>query len=197
MGALSGRFVLRVPSELHGRLREDARREGVSLNTFCVRLLEAGRGEGPGVAGRTVAGLDTGLLEAVAAEWGEKLVGVALFGSAARGNATASSDIDLLVVLDPSVTIERSLYERWDSVLRLRAKPSDERVSPQFVALPPSPGDAGGVWLEVAREGIVLRDRDGRLARFLIALRDLIAEGAVTRRKVHGHPYWVRERKRR
>jgi hypothetical protein len=70
-------------------------------------------------------------------------------------------------------------------------------VSPQFVALPPTPKDAGGIWLEVAREGIVLCDRDARLARFLIALRDLVAEGGVTRRKVHGHPYWVREGRRR
>jgi len=35
----SGRFLLRVPKSLHGRLAEDAKRDGVSLNQFVVQLL--------------------------------------------------------------------------------------------------------------------------------------------------------------
>lgn len=197
MSDLSGRFVLRVPPELHRRLRDRARSEGKSLNALCVRVLEAGLSDDSATANRTVPGLDPGLLETVAKEWAGDLVGVALFGSAARGDATEASDVDLLVVLDTTVRIERSLYDRWDRVVRLRERPTDDRVSPQFVALPLSQEDAGGIWLEVAREGIVLLDRDGRLARFLIALRDFIATGSVSRKTVHGHPYWVREGMRR
>jgi hypothetical protein len=193
----SGRFVLRVSPALHRRLRDCARGDGVSLNALCVRLLDAGLSLGSGGSARAAAGLDPGLLDAVAREWAGELVGVAFFGSAARGEATETSDIDLLVVLEPGTRIERSLYDRWDGILRSRGRPADDRVSPQFVALPPSPEDAGGIWLEVAREGIVLFDREAGLARFLIALRDLVAEGGVTRRKVHGHPYWVREGRRR
>ena len=37
---------------------------------------------------------------ALAQELGERLWGVVLFGSAARGEATANSDLDLLMVAD-------------------------------------------------------------------------------------------------
>lgn len=196
MSEHSGRFVLRVPPELHRRLRDRAMGEGFSLNALCVRLLEAGLSGRQGGSTRAAPGLDPGLLEAVAREWSGELVGIALFGSAARGDATERSDVDLLVVLERGTRIERSLYDRWDRVLRSRGSRADERVSPQFVALPASPEAAGGVWLETAREGIVLDDRDGRLARSLIALRNLVATGAVTRKKAHGHPYWVWEGRR-
>ena len=112
--------------------------------------------------------------------------------AAARGDATETSDVDLLIVLESAARIERPLYDQWDRVLRSRGRRSDDQVSPQFAALPPSPEAAGGLWLEVAREGIVLHDRDGRLAKFLISLRDFVASGAATRKTVHGHPYWVR-----
>lgn len=197
MREASGRFVLRVPPELHRRLRDRALGEKLSLNSLCVRFLEASLQGEPVASARATPGLDLGLLEAVAREWSADRVGVALFGSAARGDATAASDIDLLVVLEPDARIERSLYDRWDRIVRSRGRRADDRVSPQFVALPDSPDEAGGVWLEVAREGIVLDDAGGRLARFLIALRDHIAAGAVTRKKAHGHPYWVREGRRR
>lgn len=35
----SGRFVLRVPRGLHGRLVRTAEREGVSLNAYCTTVL--------------------------------------------------------------------------------------------------------------------------------------------------------------
>lgn len=186
--------MLRVSPELHRRLRERARADGISLNSLCARLLDTGTSGESGRSARVILGLPHTLVEQIGREWSGKLVGVALFGSAARGNATSASDIDLLVVLEPGTRIERSLYDRWEVVMRAGGVLS-RRVSPQFVALPATPSEAGGIWLEVAREGIVLDDRESRLARFLISLRDLIASGAVTRKTVHGHPYWVREGK--
>ena len=132
-------------------------------------------------------GFPPALLEKVGRKWAGELVGIALFGSTARGNDTQASDIDLLIALESGIRIERSLYDRWDRVVRLSALPA-ERVVPQFVALPIPPAEAGGIWLEVARGGIVFYDREGRLARFLISLRDLSADGNVTRKTVHGHP---------
>jgi hypothetical protein len=197
VASFSGRFVLRVSQDLHQRLHDRARSEGVSLNTLCVRLLDAGLSVDDRRTAKAFADLDPGLLGAIEREWSADLVGIALFGSAARGNATSMSDVDLLIVLESAVPIERSLYDRWDRVLRSRGRRSDDRLAPQFVALPRSPDDAGGIWLEVAREGIVLVDSDGRLARFLIDLRDFVAGGTVVRRAVHGHPYWVREPRRK
>lgn len=40
----SGRFVLRMPRSLHRRLAEAARRDGVSLNTYTVSLIERALG---------------------------------------------------------------------------------------------------------------------------------------------------------
>lgn len=41
----SGKWQLRAPKSLHRRLAEQARREGVSLNTLAVTLLAEGLGE--------------------------------------------------------------------------------------------------------------------------------------------------------
>lgn len=41
----SGRWVLRTPKSLHRRLAEQAKRDGVSLNTLAVTLLAQGIGE--------------------------------------------------------------------------------------------------------------------------------------------------------
>ncbi len=185
--------MVRLPPALHRRLRDRARGSGLSLNSLCVHLLEQGVATRSGGSPRGATAVHPEVLDAVERAWRGALVGVALFGSAARGDATEASDVDLLLVLEPGVPIERSLYDRWDEIVASERRPEFRRVSPQFVALPRSARDAGGIWLEVAREGIVLSDRDGRLARLLISLRDLAAEGAVLRRTVHGHPYWVRE----
>ncbi len=193
MDALSGRFVLRLDPRLHGRLKARAEFEGISLNALCARLLSEGLEDASRSRGPEVPGLDPGLLDGVQREWRRDLVGIVLFGSAARGEAGEGSDLDLLLVLAAGVPIERALYDRWDRLIRARKRSEDGRVSPHFVSLDTSPEEAGGLWLEVAREGIVLRDREGRVARFLTALRDHIGTGAVVRKTVHGHPYWVRE----
>ena len=39
----SGQFKLRVPKTLHRTLAEQARREGISMNRYCVYLLSKGR----------------------------------------------------------------------------------------------------------------------------------------------------------
>ena len=40
----SGRFVQRVPKSLHARLARQAKKEGVSLNTFILSLISEGLG---------------------------------------------------------------------------------------------------------------------------------------------------------
>jgi hypothetical protein len=148
-------------------------------------------------AGSPPPGFAQELANALTREWGKDLIGIILFGSVARGEATAGSDIDILIVLEAGCGITRALYDRWDGMLRSRGNRSDERVSPQFVVLPSDPSQVGSLWLEVAREGIIVSDPSGRVARFLVALRDYILSGAVTRRVAHGHPYWVRVGDRR
>ena len=42
----SGQMPLRIPRSLHRRLKEQAQREGVSLNQYCLFLLALHAGEG-------------------------------------------------------------------------------------------------------------------------------------------------------
>lgn len=177
----SGRFVLRVPPELHAALRGAAGREGLSLNEYCVRQLTLAVAPG---AHRWRAG--PGVEHAVEA-FGDALVGCVAFGSWARGDAAESSDIDLLVVVSREVAIDRALYRRWDA---LRVVASDREVEAHFVHLPSSVERMTGLWAEVARDGIVLWERDYAVSRHLARVRARLLQGRFVRRTVHGQPYW-------
>jgi len=176
----SGRFLLRLPPALHASLRDAARDAGLSLNEYCVRALAAAPGAsvGPGAAVATRA----------TAAFGAEFVGAVVHGSWARGEASASSDVDVLVVLASANRVTRSTYEAWD------VEPithDDREVDVHFAALPVGDVDPGPMWLEVAIDGIVAVDRDHQVARYLGEVRRRIAGGAWTRRTAHGHPYWA------
>src|SRR5262245_25913008 len=100
----SGKFLLRTDPSLHRVLKKAAEARGLSLNEYCARVLQAGQQRNDGFEGP--------LLSALENEFETSLVGVVLFGSAARGELTTSSDIDLLIVVDGEIS--RSLYRRWD-----------------------------------------------------------------------------------
>ena len=180
MKAASGKFLLRLPSQLHERVRDAASARGRSLNEYCLAVLEAAVSRAPENT--------PDWLEPLHSELGRDLVGVVLFGSTARGTQRAGSDVDLLIVLEPGVPITRELYRRWDSVVGL----SSRAETPHFVSLPATVDQAGGLWYEVAMDGIVLRDGGQRIARFLSEIRKAAAAGIIRREVAHGHPYWVR-----
>lgn len=177
---VSGRFVLRLPPPLHASLRDAARQAGLSLNAYCVRVLASAPGAavGPGadVAARA------------ASVFGDDLIGVVVHGSWARGEATASSDVDVLVVLEPTSRVTRATYAAWDLAPMAF---EDRDLDVHFATLPAGEADPGPMWLEVATDGIVIHDRDHRIARFLGAVRRRIAAGVWTRHLAHGHPYWA------
>lgn len=157
----------------------------MSLNDLCRTALESCVAEEvpryhPEGAGRST------LVETASAIVGDELLGVVLFGSAARGEALDSSDTDILIVATPAVAVTRDLYRRWDELC------ADRTVSPHFVHLPDGAESAGSIWYEVALDGIVLHETDRVLTRALQGLRRAIADGSVERRYSHGHPYWVR-----
>jgi len=176
-----------------------AYRRGTSLNRLCSSLLQLGlsRAGAPAEAERVPGGPDNAWLpdEALAkikATWGRQLFGVLVFGSAARGEAGPSSDLDALLVLSPTASINRSLYDTWAQSVE-DVEMERRRVSPHFVALPPDPFEAGGLWYEVAIDGIVVWEREGRpVSAFLRAVRETIAAGLVVRETLDGHPYWVK-----
>ncbi|MBY0384858.1 toxin-antitoxin system HicB family antitoxin [bacterium] len=183
MSVFSGKFVLRIPAHLHKELKVNAEQHGVSLNTWILNQLE-----------RPITSSDTfflNLLPALNENFAHDLMGVVLFGSVVRGDHHASSDVDILIVLKPSKSIDRHLYRLWDEKI---ANSVPQKLEPQFVNLPPSAAIASSLWLEVAMEGKILYDKDGSVAKHLSSLREQIATGSYQRKISHGHPYWVNMR---
>jgi len=176
----SGRFLLRIDPGLHSALREAARRSKLSLNDYCARKLAS--------PGAEVAGAAADVVQRAAALLGQALLGTVAFGSWARGEQGEDSDVDVLVVVDDATPITRELYRRWD------ADPltwEGHRVEPLFVRLPQAGARISGLWAEAAVDGVVLFDAAFSVSRRLGEIRRRIAAGEVTRRSVHGQPYWV------
>lgn len=172
---LSGKFVLRIDPKMHKSLKEEAKEKGESLNALCLSKISQSSNL-----------LHASALTAIITEFSPR--GVVLFGSAARGEARASSDIDLLIVLEDSTPIDRDLYKRWDKIMG-----GNSKYSPQFVHLPSVRGDIGSLWLECSIEGEILFDREYSLKNELVRIRSQIADGHYQRKLSHGHAYWIKK----
>lgn len=176
----SGRFVLRIEPELHAVLKEAAREAGLSLNDYCTRKLIA--------PGANVAGPGAEVLERAASRFGPSLVGVVAYGSWVRGEAADGSDVDVLVVVDATVEVVRELYRAWDEEpLWWEGRP----VEVHFVRLPEAAEPLSGLWAEAALDGVVHFERGLVVSRRLASMRRRLVAGDITRRRVHGQPYWV------
>ena len=177
----SGRFVLRMPSELHVSLHDAARASGLSLNAYCVAQLAAAGFGGSGDADAIA------VVRRATEVAGGALTAVVLHGSWVRDEATSSSDVDFLIVVDSRLALTRALYRAWD------AQPvtwRGRRVDPHF-ARPPVEGEFSGLWAEVAVGGIVVFEKDWKLSAQLVRIRRAVAAGRLVRRVVHGQPYWT------
>lgn len=178
MSRYSGKFVLRVSPRVHQDLKKEATAKGISLNQLCSLRLSSRKTDST-----------SDIFEKLVKRLEIPIVGIILFGSAARGQRRASSDVDWLLVIDSSKKVTRSLYHKWDQVSR--EFPELENVEPQFVTLPRSARDAGGLWAEVAIEGRVQWQKTEAVSDVLRSLRQLMSEGVLQRKLSHGHPYWV------
>ena len=123
--------------------------------------------------------LDT-VCERVVAHFGERLLGIALFGSRARGDARSESDLDLFVVasgLHPKAA--QRFVPLYDAELPL-LPPGPPislllRTPEEFLA------DVAPLDLDLALDGRVLFERDAFLTRHLRRLNELIAEAGLVR----------------
>lgn len=173
---LSGKFVVRVDPKLHKALRKEAQEKGESLNSLCVHKL----------SGRTLENPWVNIVEVIVK--GYQPLGIALFGSVARGENKESSDVDLLIVLNSSETVDRDCYRKWDKLFS-----GNTKLSPQFVHQPRSNEAIGSIWLETAMDAEVLYDPSGQLKKTFLDIRKEIARGAYLRKESYGHSYWIRQ----
>lgn len=175
------RVLLRLPGDLHRTLIASAADAGLSLNELLVRRLRA-----PADA-HGLSAVRSLVVTRARAVFGDRLRGVLVLGSWARGEAAATSDIDVLIVIDPATPLTRDLYRAWDAEpLHFEGRSIDAHV-----AHPSQAGTAPtAVWCEAAVDGVVWYDRDGAIAVRLGEVRRAIAEGRVVRALAHGQPYW-------
>ena len=175
------RVLLRLPADLHRTLAKAALDAGLSFNEFCVRRLGA-----PSDA-HGLSVVRSHVVLRARATFGDRLIGVLVLGSWARGEAAATSDIDVLIVIDTKTALTRDLYRAWD----VEPLSFEGRAIDAHFAHPSAAGAAPtAVWCEAAIDGIIWYDRDGAIAIRLGEVRRAIAEGRVVRAFVHGQPYW-------
>lgn len=177
--------MVRLSPKLHSALKRRAAETGISLNSLCISALQSHlEPVRSGSPGSLPVPLDRirGLV-------GDSLIGVLLFGSAARHEQRESSDIDLLIAVSDELPLARALYDRWDEVFAAAEAPP---VNPHFVHLPREPASAGSLWCEAAVDAVLLHDPEGRIADILRQIRRAVAEGKLLRKSAYGHPYWIR-----
>lgn len=113
---------------------------------------------------------------------GDRLISVVLYGSAARGDAGPTSDIDLLIVIDGLPTgqfARKRLLAVADAGFEasLRAAEQDG-VDARLARIVRTPEEAARVrplYLDLTEDAVLLHDRDGFFAGVLARLRMSLA----------------------
>lgn len=143
-----------------------------------------------------VNGIDTDhlaarIVEMIANGLAERLVAVVLFGSRARGDASETSDWDLLVIaeglppriLDRNLHLKQLLPPEWRGRVSILAKTPE-----QFQ------GAVASLYLDIALDGQILYDPRGFAAERLLALRRRIDRLGLRRERTPEGFDWRWER---
>jgi len=127
------------------------------------------------------------VLTALRESLADRLVAVVLFGSRARGDASARSDWDLLVIARglPDRTFQRRLH-------LMRMLPSPERGLTSIVARTPAEFEdhLSSLYLDIGLDGIPLYDPQGYAQESLDRLRRIIAQSGISRQRTEDGFVW-------
>ena len=134
-------------------------------------------------------------MELVVKYYGSRLVSAALFGSIARGDATPSSDIDILLIIEG---LPKRVGERQDEVSKIKLQFYGLRehwLLPAPVSLllytPDEAREFHDVYLDMTRHAIVLFDGGNLLTKKLAELLTRLQELKSERHELDGKPVWV------
>lgn len=130
------------------------------------------------------------VVESLRDKLGEGLAALVLFGSRARGDAKEESDWDLLLIARelPSRLLERRsmlfslMPEQWRFRTSFLAKTPEEFEQ----AVPP-------LYLDIALDGIVLRDTGGYITGKLSGIQNMIREKGLFRERSGRGWVWLRQ----
>jgi len=92
--------------------------------------------------------------ETLAKQYGTRLKGVILYGSMARGDATTSSDIDLLVLLEQPLDYFAELRQLVDVLYPIQLE-SDQLISAKPVSLKDFELGTVSLYRNARREGVI------------------------------------------
>jgi len=152
------------------------------------------------------AGFLSEYCEVLYEHFSERLVGVLVFGSVARGTWDRNSDIDLLVVVDGW---DKPVWERTRELLELRRRMRETEEFQRLAELncpttirhyPLSRSEAlepHRIYLDACIEGVILYEREGFLSRVLEGFRKRLSDlGARRITAADGRTYWLLKRVR-
>jgi predicted nucleotidyltransferase len=118
---------------------------------------------------------------------GDRLLAIILFGSRARGEASAESDWDVLVIAEG---LPEGVFERH--LLLKRMLPPDIRGAVSLLAKTPPEFESRltSLYLDIALDGRVLHDPRGYARKKLAILRQIIKRHGLYRRRTGAGDVW-------